>query len=293
MAIPTAHQPSAFISISPAATIGAVTLVIADLERSIKFYHEVLGFAILQQSSEMATLGAGTTPLLVLVERANARPHPVRTTGLYHFAILVPSRADLALSLAHLAEKRYPISGASDHLVSEAVYLDDPDGNGIEIYRDRPRSEWSIQNGQVTMGVDPLDIDGIMAELPVNREWNGLDPATRIGHIHLQVADLRVAEEFYSKLLGFDIVASMPSALFVSAGGYHHHIGMNTWNSRNASRPPTDAAGLRSFTIQIPDVAEQERLAERLQQVGVAWSRRGEDLVFDDPWGNEVILSYS
>jgi len=219
-------------SIHPDTTVGPVALTVADLARSEDFYTGVLGFRAIERGDRALTLAAGgAVPLLRLVEQPGARPKPQRATGLYHFAILVPSRLDLARALRHLAEQRYPLTGASDHLVSEALYLDGPDGNGIEIYRDRPRDEWPHANGQLQMAVDPLDVDGILGELARDdRPWDGLAPQTRIGHIHLHVADLRAAEAFYSGVLGFDVMLRYGAgALFISAGGYHHHIGLNTW----------------------------------------------------------------
>jgi len=239
-------------SIHPNTSIGATHLTVADLERSRRFYVDVLGFRELERQGTTLTLTAdGATPLLALTELPGAPPKPARATGLYHFAILVPSRLDLARSLRRLAELRYPLSGASDHLVSEALYLNDPDGNGIEIYRDRPRAEWPRLNGQIRMATDPLDLDGILAELDRDdRPWDGLAPATTIGHMHLHVADLRAAEAFYHGLLGFDIMLSFGgSALFLSAGGYHHHIGLNTWAGVGAPPAPPGSAGLRYFVF--------------------------------------------
>src|SRR5262245_14978980 len=182
-------------SIHPDTTVGPVDLTVADLGRAEQFYHDVLGFRPLARENGTLILTADSaTPLLILRERPGARPKPVRATGLYHFAILVPTRRELARSLRRLAETRWPLSGASDHLVSEALYLDDPDGNGIEIYRDRPRTDWPRSGGQIRMATDPLDFDGILAELEGdNKPWDGLAAATIIGHVHLHVADLRAA----------------------------------------------------------------------------------------------------
>src|SRR5262245_3426208 len=214
-------------SIDANTSVGQAALTVADLQRSERFYCDVLGMRVLSRGDGTLTLTADdATPLLELTELPGARPKPARATGLYHFAVLVPSRLDLARSLRRLAEMHYPLTGASDHLVSEALYLDDPDGNGIEIYRDRPRAEWPHLDGQLQMAVDPLDIDGILGELEHDdRPWNGLDAGTRMGHMHLHVANLRQAEEFYSGVLGFDVMVRYgTSALFVSAGGYHHHL---------------------------------------------------------------------
>ena len=280
-------------SLHPDTSIGLVTLTISDMNRSVAFYQQVLGFQVLKRTEHMTILGSPENkPLLVLVEQAGAQPKPYSTTGLYHFAILVPSREDLARSLLNFAETRYPLSGASDHTVSEALYLSDPDGNGIEIYRDRPRSEWSWRNRQVQMATDPLDLEGLLAEAERDgRPFEGLEPQTRIGHVHLQVADVRQAAEFYHGILGFDVMQQFPGALFVSAGGYHHHIGLNTWNSRGAARPPANAAGLRYFTITLPDESELARVVLRLEAAGVPFEPRAGNIALNDPWGNGILLT--
>lgn len=281
------------VSLHPETSIGFTTLTIANLDRSLAFYTEVLGFQVLKHDGQAAVLGAAEKhPLLVLVEQANASPKPQYTTGLYHFAILVPSRADLGRSLAHLAEMGYRLDGASDHLVSEALYLSDPDGNGIEIYRDRPRSEWQWRSNQIQMATERLDLKGILqAEEDDTQPWNGLAPQTTIGHMHLQIADVRQGEAFYHGILGFDITVALPGALFLSAGGYHHHIGLNTWNSRGASRPPANSAGLRYFTITLKDKSEQEKVVARLRAANVPFEEHEGALTLHDPWGNGILLT--
>lgn len=278
-------------SIHPATRIGSVTLAVADLDRSVVFYTQTLGFALVERSTHSAVLGVGAAPLLLLEEQTGARPQPKRSTGLYHFAILAPSRKDLARSLRRLLQVGYPSLGSSDHLVSEALYLDDPDGNGIEVYRDRPRDTWNWNAGQVRMTVDPLDFEGILAELKGDDgEWQGLAAGTRIGHIHLRVGDLRQAAAFYHEMLGFDVVAALPGALFVSAGGYHHHIGLNTWQSRGGPQPPADAAGLRYFVVEVPNEHEQTRIVERLTKSGLPVEQHPQGSVVRDPWNNAVVL---
>ncbi len=237
-----AATASTHTALDPATQVGLLSLTVADLERSLTFYTDVFGFALLARAGANATLGAGGTPLLLLTEHAGASPWPhdrYGYTGLYHFAILVPSRADLGRWLRHWLERGMPLPGQGDHLVSEALYISDPDGNGIEIYRDRPRAEWTWVNGQVRMAVDPVDIQGVLAEGDrAGQAWDGLPAGTRLGHMHLQVGDIATARAFYCGVLGFDLVAEMPTALFVSAGGYHHHIGMNTWHSQGAQPAP-------------------------------------------------------
>ncbi|MCK6626032.1 MAG: VOC family protein [Anaerolineae bacterium] len=279
-------------SIHPATTIGYVHLIVANLDRSLAFYQENLGFQLHRRDGDTAYLGAGGPDLLVLTEQPGARTVS-GVTGLYHFAILTPSRLALAQSLRHLAETRTPLQGFSDHLVSEAIYLADPDGNGIEIYRDRPRSEWPRQNGQLQMATDPLDVQGILAELETQpAPWAGLEPETTIGHVHLHVATIPSAEAFYVETLGFDLIMRYgPSASFVSAGGYHHHLGLNTWAGVNAPPPPPDAAGLRYFTINLPEASALAAVVERIQQAGLAFQEKDGVVFLRDPAQNGVVLA--
>ena len=276
-------------SIHPATSLGPTTLAVTDAERALTFYRDLLGFKVLAHEQSQIKLGAGDLHLLTLLPGA-ARPRKRGATGLYHVAILLPSRPHLAQILARLAAANYSI-GASDHNVSEALYLSDPDDNGLEIYRDRPRAEWRYRpDGQVVMGTDRLDADGILGELPAE-PWNGMPAGTTIGHMHLQVSDLPTAEAFYHGLLGFDVmVRGYPGALFLSAGGYHHHLGLNTWESANGPRRPADAAGLRSFVVKLPDAAALSALRERIGAAGLPISEHDGDLTIDDPWGNQVEL---
>jgi catechol 2,3-dioxygenase len=278
-------------SIHPQTTIGLVHLVVADLQRSLTFYQQILGFQLHRREDSHALLGAGGADLVALSEVPGARPAR-GTTGLYHFAILVPSRGHLAQSLARLEETATAVQGYADHLVSEAIYLADPDGNGVEIYRDRPRAEWPYRHGRLQMASDPLDVDGLLAEAAEQAEtWRGLDPATTIGHIHLHVADLRQAEAFYTNVLGFDLILRYgPSAAFVSAGGYHHHIGLNTWAGAGAPPPPPGSAGLRWVTVLLPNRAELERLLQQIRQAGHEASERDEGFYMVDPSANGIML---
>jgi catechol 2,3-dioxygenase len=277
--------------IDPATQVGLVALTVADLDRSVAFYTDALGFAVLQQNWPAATLGVAGTPLLLLAEHTGARPWPVYATGLYHFAILVPSRADLGRSLRRLLDLGYPMPGQADHLVSEALYLSDPDGNGIEIYRDRPPETWTWAHGQVRMATDPLDIRGLLAEAERHDEpWTGLRAGTRLGHIHLQVGDIAQAEVFYCDDLGFDVMARMPSALFVSAGGYHHHIGLNTWHSRGTAPAPAGTAGLRFFTLDLPNEEAHRAVVARIAAAGLAYTEAEPAVVVRDPWQNTILL---
>ena len=244
------------------AHIGEVSLAIHDLDRSKTFYQDVLGFEETDRHGRTANFRApGGRRLIELVEKPQAIPKPRRSAGLYHIAILVPSRAALGRSLRRLATMNWPLTGASDHLVSEALYLDDPDGLGIEIYRDRPRHEWPRRNGQLAMATDPLDLDGVHDEPGADAPWTGLDAGTVIGHVHLHVPHLDTAEALYCGRIGFEpTVRGYPGALFVAAGGYHHHLGLNTWTGIGAPPPPEHAVGLRSFTIESPAVQPSEIL---------------------------------
>jgi catechol 2,3-dioxygenase len=233
------------------ARIGEVSLTVSDLDRSLAFYTDVLGFQVISREGTTAALGAGRSAALVrLSERPGAVRKPRRTSGLYHFAILVPTRAALGRSLRRLADGRWPLTGASDHLVSEALYLDDPDGLGIEIYRDRPRETWQHENGEIMMATEPLDLNDVADEPDADASWPGLDGDTVIGHVHLHVPDLGSAERFYCEGVGLTpTLRRYPGALFVAAGGYHHHLGLNVWAGLGAPPPPDNAVGLRGFTI--------------------------------------------
>jgi catechol 2,3-dioxygenase len=255
--------------IDPATEIGAVTLRVTEAARIADFYRRALGFVDVPKVENGADVELGAPgsdrPLLRLVEDRAAPTRPPRTTGLYHFAVLVPSRLELGRSLERLVEAGWRLVGASDHLVSEALYLEDPEGNGIEIYRDRPREEWrQSPTGELAMATLPLDLQSLYSEAveqgPAGPE---LAPGTTIGHIHLNVADIDASESFYCGELGFDvIVRGYPGALFVAAGGYHHHIGLNTWNGPGAPSPPPGSLGLEHFEIRVPDLAEPRELTD-------------------------------
>jgi catechol 2,3-dioxygenase len=287
------ETPIARTAIRPDTTLGTVRLTVSDLPSSRDFYEQAIGLRATELDDGTLAFGApGGSTLVELHGNPSAPRLDRRAPGLYHFAILVPSRRDLALALARLAEARSPLDGASDHLVSEALYLSDPAGNGIEIYRDRPREEWPRSNGELAMSTLPLGLDGLLSELTSATELQRQAPSeTRIGHVHLQVADLRDAEAFYSGVLGFDVmVRGYPGALFVSAGGYHHHIGLNTWNSAGFAPPKPGSIGLRSFEVVLPDEQELERVQQRVRAAGVPLERAGDAYSIRDPSGNGVRL---
>jgi len=248
------------VSLPADAHIGQVSLTVRDLDRSLSFYRDVLGFEDARRDGRVSHLGApGGRVIIELHERTDAVRRPGRSSGLYHFAILVPSRPALGSSLRRLAEKGWPLSGASDHLVSEALYLDDPDGLGIEIYRDRPREDWpKLANGELAMATDPLDLQDLHDEPGAETPWRGLEAGTIMGHVHLHVPHLDTAEAFYCGRVGFEpMLRRYPGALFVSAGGYHHHLAVNTWAGVGAPPPPENATGLRAFTIESSGVQSQ------------------------------------
>lgn len=281
-----------FTPLPTSTTLGPVSLTVSDLDRSLAFYQDRIGLRLHRREGDTAYLGVGGPDLLVLTEVPGAL-HPRRTTGLYHFAILLPSRVALAQTLQHLAETRTPLRGLSDHLVSEAIYLADPDANGIEIYRDRPRTTWRYDDGTLRMTTEPLDVNDLMSELG-ERElpWTGLPAETTIGHIHLHVADIAAAERFYRDVLGFDLTTRYgPSASFVSAGGYHHHVGLNTWAGVGAPPPPPGSVGLRHATIHLPTPESLERVVERVRGAGVPVERRDEGVLVHDPSENSLLLT--
>lgn len=271
--------------------MGRVALSVADLSRSLAYYQEQIGMQILAQEGGTAVLGAANQPLLVLQEQPGARPSR-HAAGLYHFAVLLPSRLALAQTLYHFIQVQTPIDGASDHGVSEALYLTDPDGHGIEIYRDRPRQEWPQANGQLRMVTEPLDVEGILGELSAETAvWTPWPSGTMMGHVHLHVSHLAPAIDFYEVVLGFDSIMRMGgSAGFMSFGGYHHHLGLNTWAGVGAPPPAPDAARLLWYEIIAPEETAVNNLALRLAAMNVAFTRNGRALHLQDPSANNIIV---
>lgn len=271
-------------------SLGPVTLRVRNLARMLHFYTERLGLTVFAEAAGTATLGAGMTPLVVLNERPTFRRY-TGTTGLYHFALLLPDRAALGAALQHLIDTQTPLQGASDHAVSEAVYLADPEQNGIELYRDRPRDAWRFANGALHMTTEPLDIAGVLADGAAHR-WQGMPPGTRMGHMHLHVGDLAAAERFYTGVVGLTLMARYgDSASFVSAGGYHHHLGLNTWAGRGAPAPGDDALGLDHWQLQLPDAASLDALRARLATAGAPDTATDDGWLTRDPSGNGLLLS--
>jgi catechol 2,3-dioxygenase len=270
-----------------------VTLRVGDLERSLEYYTGVLGLRLHAATASTATLTAtgDETPLVMLEARSGTQPvAPQGRLGLYHFALLVPNRAALGRFLGHLAHTGTRI-GASDHLVSEAIYLRDPDGLGIEVYADRPRSTWRHADGQVEMATIPLDTESVLAAAGTE-PWTGLAAGTVMGHMHLHVADLDQASRFYHGALGFDrTVWSYPGALFLSVGGYHHHLGLNTWAGKAAASPSESDARLLEWRVLLPTAADVAAAARRLRAAGYDASDEGLEAVAADPWGTRLRLT--
>lgn len=273
----------------PITFVGQVNLKVQNLSRSLTFYQEVIGFHILEQSDRSAKLTAdGKTILINLHQPDHVIPKIGRTTGLYHFALLLPKRSDLANIVHHFIKMRVPI-GSADHLVSEALYLSDPDGNGIEIYTDRDPSLWQWQNGEVHMTVDPLNFQDLLSESI--GKWEGLPMDTVIGHIHLHVSELQKVETFYTKGLGFKVVNRFGSqALFLSDGNYHHHIGVNTWNGVGAPAPQRNSVGLDSFTLILNEENKRKDVIAQLQNIGASVTEENGSYVTIDPSGNRIKL---
>jgi catechol 2,3-dioxygenase len=287
----TTAEP-AHATIADDATVGAVHLTVADVARSVDYYRMQIGLDVLEQGGGEASLGAGGRELLHLVEVPGATPSG-GYTGLYHFALLLPQRIHLAAWLAHAARDRVGMTGMSDHFVSEALYLRDPDGHGIEIYWDRPRAGWE---GQVAehMTTLPLDVDSLMGELddPATAPFDGLPDGTVMGHVHLKVAEIEPTIAFYRDVLGFALMAQLgPVAAFLAAGGYHHHLGSNTWESSGAPAPPEGSAALRHYAVLLPGDAERERIVGRVEHAGLNVVDHGGDPLVRDPSGNALVLA--
>ena len=294
----TVARSTRWPALSSTLSLGPLRLTVADAAGVAAFYERVIGLRRLAERGRRrrATRRAVATPALVeLVEDAAAPPRARRSCGLFHLALLVPDRARARAGAAPRRRARgWRLDGASDHLVSEALYLSDPEGNGIELYRDRPRAEWRREpNGELAMATLPLDLDDpAAAAAPVDAPSDtGMPAGTTLGHVHLQVSDLAVAEAFYAGALGFDVtVRSYPGALFVAAGGYHHHLGLNTWAS--AGGPPADPAarGLRDFAIRFGDASERDGATNRLAEAGYALREERGAAVATDPFGISVRL---
>lgn len=270
----------------------AIRLKVTDLEREREFYERAIGLRPVGEPDRVVRLGADGAEIVELAAKPDAAPRPNGTTGLFHLAILVPSREELARALVRVLRAGWRLTGASDHLVSEALYLNDAEGNGIELYRDRPRAEWRYEDGSVQMSTLPLDVQGLLGELEGADDEPGMPAGTRLGHVHLNVADLDAAESFYAGTLGFDVtVRGYPGALFFATDGYHHHIGVNTWAGPGAPAPPAGSRGLQWFELAVGDAARVDDLAHRLEQAGTEIERLPEGVRTRDPSGNGLLIT--
>jgi catechol 2,3-dioxygenase len=288
--LPYGIEPPAY-RLPPGAHVGRVRLQVSNLQRSLDYYERVLGLRVLERSAAAATLGptGGARAIVELRAKPGVQPVPRHGAfGLYHFAVLLPERVDLGRFLGHLASLGIRF-GAADHLVSEAVYLTDPDGLGIEVYVDRPRSQWTARGREIVMTTEPLDMDSLVAAAG-GETCQGAPAGTTIGHVHLHVGDLRSAESFYHGALGFDkIVWSYPGALFLSAGGYHHHLGTNTWSPGPAATD--DQARLLDWELQLPAEDAAAAAARSLEHAGFGTQREADGWIVADPWGTRVRLT--
>ncbi|MRX49512.1 VOC family protein [Paracoccus sp. S-4012] len=266
--------------------IGTVRLKVRDLPRLSDFYQSTLGLAPVDREARAVTLGTGSTPLLRLEGDPGLAPVDPRQAGLYHTAFLMPSRADLGRWLGHVAKTGVQLQGASDHLVSEALYLADPEGNGIEVYTDRPVQAWHGGDGEIRMATDPLDLQDLLAA-GGETEWSAYPEDGSIGHVHLQVGDTRAADGFYRDILGFDIATRYPGASFYGSGGYHHQLAGNVWHSRNAGPRPKGMAGLAGVELILRDKADRDAILARAEAAGIA----PDATALRDPWGTAIALA--
>ena len=269
--------------------IGAVGLVARDLDLIAGYYKDLLGLTVLERTPNVVRLGVNGVTLIEIEGRPDAKPDDQRTAGLYHTAFLMPTRADLARWILNVAKNRVSISGASDHDVSEAIYLDDPEGNGVEVYSDRPREQWRRDGDLILQKTDPLDVDAIIREIdPATATYPGAPEGLRVGHIHLRVGNVPKAEGFYCDLLGLDVTRRRTGATFISSGGYHHHVGANVWHSQGAGMRDPDRAGLAWFVVEAADGAVMDAVAARLKDAGVATTAIPGGFEAADPWGTRV-----
>lgn len=268
--------------------LGPVHLKVTDVARSADFYERAIGLRPSSREGDEIRLGAGAEDLLVLHGRPDARPSG-RHAGLYHFALLHPTRQELARAARRLAETGTPISGASDHGISEAIYLPDPDDNGIELAADRGRERWGDLRDPTTIGPAPLDLPGLLASVSSEEPSPYADLDLRVGHLHMHVGDVGEALAYWRDVIGFEVMTDMGSAAFLAAGGYHHHLGLNVWRGQGLPPAPEDAVGLDHWTVNI-DAAAIAELRGRLEQAGAAFEPVGDGLLSTDPWGTRTLF---
>lgn len=292
---PTTSNPAAGFpadhAVSMPAHIERAHLVVEDLPMVFAWYQRIMGLAPLETSASGAVLGVAGRPLLTLTSTRNATRAPRNAPGLFHIAYLVPDRRELGRWLAHAVDNGIRLQGASDHLVSEAIYLADPEGNGIEVYRDRPREEWTYHpDGTVEMKTLPLDLQALYEQARQD-QWSGLAEGSTIGHIHLQVSDLPQADAFFRDMLGLDLMARYPGASFFATGKYHHHIAANIWNSRGAEKRQDRMTGLSAYTIRFREAEQRAVAIGKLEKLDIAVREEGGVFSLTDPWGIGLKLS--
>lgn len=271
--------------------VGGVGLAVRDLDRVAAFYRDVVGLDTLDSGADQVRLGAGGIPFLQLRQQAGIALDNGRSAGLYHTAFLMPTRLDLARWVMHIANNRTPISGASDHGVSEAFYLDDPEGNGVEVYADRAPETWDWRDGLVNMPTVALDIGNLVAVLGRRPEpYRGAPAGMRIGHVHLRVGALAPAEQFYREGIGLDLTRKRHGAVFMSSGHYHHHVAANVWQSDGAGRRDPGRAGLDWFALEVTEPAAREAIAARLRAQGAPVAEIANGIEATDPWGTKLRL---
>jgi len=283
-------EGSSFALTTPA-FVDHVELTVGDLSTVSSFYQRVIGLSPIEQHAGEDVLGVGGRPLLTLTESRDAAPAPRSAAGLFHIAFLLPTRADLAHWLSHAGEQNVRLEGASDHLVSEALYLSDPEGNGIEIYRDRRPDEWTYHDdGTVEMATERLDLRALLAETP-DKPFAGMADGTAVGHIHLQVGDVAQAEGFYRDILGLKVMAHYPGASFMATGGYHHHVAANIWNSRKAEPRRKNMRGLAGYRLHYNDIAAFESTLASLREKQIPMQQTDKGWGISDPWNIGITLS--
>ncbi len=274
----------------PTLRLGSVHLTVTDLDRSVGFYQDAIGLRLRRRGDGVGVMGAGTEDLVVLVENPAARP-PGRHAGLYHFALLHPSRQELARAAQRLLHVGARISGASDHGISEAIYLPDPDGNGIELAADRPRDRWGDLRDPAASAPEPLDMAGLLGLVAGEAARPEADPRLTVGHVHLHVGDVERGLAFYRDVVGFEPMTLFPSAAFVSAGGYHHHLAFNTWRGEGVPPAPAEAVGLRRWTVLLEAELQVAAVRERLAAADIAYEEEDGELLVHDPWNIPLLLS--
>jgi catechol 2,3-dioxygenase len=278
-------------ALADATRLGAVHLTVTDLDRSVAYYEDAIGLRLHRRDGRVAALGAGAEDVVVLHEDAAAR-RAGRHAGLYHVALLYPSREELARAAVRLATTRVPIQGASNHGTHEAIYLPDPDGNGLELAADFPREQWPDISGPEGYGGGPapLDLEGLLDMVAGEAPTRHAAPGLKVGHVHLHVGDLDAATRFHRDGLGFEVMTDLGTAVFLSAGGYHHHVGVNVWRGRGVPPAPADAVGLRHWTLVVDGEDELAAVRERLLASGAPVEPQPDGLLPRDPSGTAVLV---